>query len=148
MGSPMINAAHCPQLRETIFKSTRSFLDGMRLLIVADSSPTHTHRWAHWFRDRGSRVTVLSPFLDEIEGVRVVRFPRERCWYHAVPKARMLVDYLPFRRLIAQLDPQLIHFHFLSEAGRAWYWDGLRPPVISSTWGQDAIFDLGPRPKA
>jgi glycosyltransferase involved in cell wall biosynthesis len=144
----MIETAQRPQHRAPIFKSTHSFLDGLRLLIVADSSTTHTHRWAHWFRDRGSQVTVLSPFSDGIDGVRVEQFPRQRHWYHSVPKARMLVDYLPFRRLIAALDPQLIHFHFVSEGGRAWYWDGLLTPVVSSTWGQDAIFDLGPRPKA
>jgi glycosyltransferase involved in cell wall biosynthesis len=123
-------------------------LKGLRLLIVADSSTTHTHRWAHWARDGGASVTVLSPFADAIEGVRVVKFPPEKKWYHKIPKARMVLDLFPFRRLLREIDPQLIHFHFVSEGGRAFYWDKVRVPMVASTWGQDVIFDKGPDVKA
>jgi glycosyltransferase involved in cell wall biosynthesis len=120
---------------------------GLRLLIVADSSTTHTHRGAHWARDAGAAVTVLSPYADPIEGVRVVKFPPDKRWYHKIPKARMLLDLLPFRRVIREIDPQLIHFHFVSEGGRAFYWDNIRVPMVASTWGQDVIFDRTPSPK-
>jgi glycosyltransferase involved in cell wall biosynthesis len=123
-------------------------LKGLRLLIVADSSTTHTHRWAHWARDAGAVVTVLSPFEDPIEGVPVAKFPPEKKWYHKIPKARMLLDLMPFRRLIREIDPQLIHFHFVSEGGRAFYWNNVRVPMVASTWGQDVIFDKGPDLKA
>lgn len=123
-------------------------LEGVRLLIVADSSTTHTHRWAQWAASEGMVVTVLSPFSDPIDGVRVVKFPPEKKWYHRIPKARMLLDLIPFRRLIRQIDPQLIHFHFVSEGGRAFYWDRVRVPMVASTWGQDVIFDKGPDPRA
>jgi glycosyltransferase involved in cell wall biosynthesis len=128
--------------------SSGGILRGLRLLIVADSSTTHTHRWAHWARDAGAVVTVLSPFGDPIEGVRVVKFPPARRWYHRIPKARMLLDLFPFKRLIRAIDPQLIHFHFVSEGGRAFYWNDVRVPMVASTWGQDVIFDKGPDPKA
>lgn len=123
-------------------------LEGVRLLIVADSSTTHTHRWAQWAASEGMIVTVLSPFSDPIDGVRVVKFPPEKKWYHRIPKARMLLDLIPFRRLIRQINPQLIHFHFVSEGGRAFYWDRVRVPMVASTWGQDVIFDQGPDPRA
>jgi glycosyltransferase involved in cell wall biosynthesis len=121
---------------------------GFRLLIVADSSTTHTHRWAQWFASRGSDVTVLSHVGDAIQGVRVVKFPPRRRWYHRIPKLRMLLDCRPFRQLVRQIDPQLIHFHFVSEGGRAFYWDAIDVPMVASSWGQDVIFDTGPRPKA
>jgi glycosyltransferase involved in cell wall biosynthesis len=120
---------------------------GVRLLVVADSSTTHTHRWAHWARDAGAVVTVLSPYADPIEGVRVVKFPPDKRWYHRIPKARMLLDLLPFRRVIREIDPQLIHFHFVSEGGRAFYWDNVRVPMVASTWGQDVIWDRTPTPR-
>jgi len=60
----------------------------------------------------------------------------------------MLADYFPFKALIRHLDPQLIHFHFVSEGGRWFYWNGIDVPMVASTWGQDVIFDTGPRPKA
>jgi glycosyltransferase involved in cell wall biosynthesis len=123
-------------------------LKGLRLLIVADSSTTHTHRWALWAREAGAVVTVLSPFADPIEGVRVVQFPPRRRWYHRIPKARMLMDLFPFRALIREVDPQLIHFHFVSEGGRAFYWDKVNVPMVASTWGQDVIFDKGADRKA
>jgi glycosyltransferase involved in cell wall biosynthesis len=93
-------------------------------------------------------VTVLSPFWDPIEGVRVVKFPPDKRWYHKIPKARMLLDLIPFRRMLRAIDPQLIHFHFVSEGGRAFYWDGVKAPMVASTWGQDVIFDKGPDPRA
>jgi glycosyltransferase involved in cell wall biosynthesis len=123
-------------------------LRGLRLLIVADSSSTHTHRWAHWARGGGAEVTVLSTFPDGIEGVNVVHFPGEPRWYHRIPKVRMLADYPRFRRLIRRLAPQLIHFHFISEGGRAFYWDAIDVPMVGSSWGQDVIFDVGATAKA
>src|ERR1041384_558054 len=96
------------------------FLKNLRLLIVADSSTTHTLRWAQYFRDRGVDLTILSHAAEPIEGVRVIQFPGKH-WYHHIPKLRMLLDYQPFQKLIRQLDPQLIHFHFVSEGGRAFY---------------------------
>jgi glycosyltransferase involved in cell wall biosynthesis len=124
-----------------------SFLKNLRLLIVADSSTTHTHRWAEYFRDRGVDLTVLTHAAEQIPGVRVIQFPQKH-WYHHIPKLRMLLDYQPFQKLIRQLDPQLIHFHFVSEGGRAFYWDRINVPMIASTWGQDVIFDNGPYPGA
>jgi L-malate glycosyltransferase len=122
-------------------------LAGLRLLIVADSSTTHTHRWAQWFRDRAAVVTVLSPFDDPIEGVRVEKFPSRARWYHRIPKLRNLPDLPAFKRLINNINPQLIHFHFVSEGGRAFYWDRVDVPMVASSWGQDVIFDSGPQPK-
>lgn len=129
-------------------ESEKSGLHGVRLLIVADSSTTHTHRWAKWAAAEGMVVTVVSPFDDPIDGVRVVKFPAEKKWYHRIPKARMLLDLFPFRRLVREIDPQLVHFHFVSEGGRAFYWDRVRVPMVASTWGQDVIFDKGPDPRA
>src|SRR5882762_4662966 len=123
------------------------FLRNLRLLIVADSSTTHTLRWAQHFRDRGCDLTILSHVPDPIDGVRVIQFPQKH-WYHRVPKLRMLLDYAPFQKLIRQLDPELIHFHFVSEGGRAFYWDRINVPMIATTWGQDVIFDNGPYPGA
>jgi glycosyltransferase involved in cell wall biosynthesis len=124
-----------------------SFPRNLRLLIVADSSTTHTLRWAEYFRDRGVDLTILTHASEQIPGVRVIQFPQQR-WYHRVPKLRMLLDYSPFQKLIRQLDPQLIHFHFVSEGGRAFYWDRINVPMIATTWGQDVIFDNGPYPGA
>jgi len=119
---------------------------GARLLVVADSSTTHTVRWAQWAAGAGAEVTVLSPFADAIAGVRVVKFPGEG-FVHKIPKLKTILGYPSFRKLIKTLDPQLIHFHFVCESGRAWYWDKIDVPMIASTWGQDVVFDGPPHPK-
>ncbi|HEV8293142.1 MAG TPA: glycosyltransferase [Tepidisphaeraceae bacterium] len=141
-----------PSTRTTVEKNGDAalfspFLRNLRLLIVADSSTTHTLRWAEHFRDRGCDLTILTHASEQIPGVRVIQFPQKH-WYHRVPKLRMLLDYAPFQKLIRQLDPQLIHFHFVSEGGRAFYWDRINVPMIATTWGQDVIFDNGPYPGA
>jgi glycosyltransferase involved in cell wall biosynthesis len=123
------------------------FMKGLRLLIVADSSTTHTERWAKWYAQRGAKISVLSFAPDPIEGVNVVHFPTPR-WYSKIPKVKVALDYLPFKRIIRELDPQLIHFHFVSEGGRWWYWNHVDVPMVASTWGQDVIFDTGPYPGA
>ena len=133
-------------LEATPTRSSRSVLKNLRLLIVADSSTTHTHRWARWASENGAIVTVLSIAPDPIQGATVEHFPGKR-WYHRIPKVRMLLDLIPFRRLLRKIDPQLIHFHFVSEGGRAFYWDRVNVPMIASTWGQDVIFDTGPNAK-
>lgn len=120
-----------------------AFVKGLRLLMVADSSSTHTQRWAQHFVGRGAEVTVLSCRNVLIHGVEVIPFPMEEKWYHRVPKLRVAGDYWPFRRLVREIDPQLIHFHFVSEGGRTFYWNGIDVPMIASTWGQDVIFDNG-----
>src|SRR5688572_10793704 len=127
-------------------QQTRSVLAGLRLLIVADSSTTHTHRWAQWASRGGANVTVLSIAPDPIAGATVEHFPSPR-WYHRIPKVRILLDLIPFRRLMRKIDPQLVHFHFVSEGGRAFYWDNIYVPMIASTWGQDVIFDTGHYPR-
>ena len=120
-------------------------LKGLRLLIVADATTTHTHRWSQFFADRGADVTVLSWFEGKIDRVKVVVFPPRRRWYHRVPKLRLWMDCRPMRQLVRRIDPQIIHFHFVCEGGRAYYWDALaNVPVIASSWGQDVIFDNGP----
>ncbi len=121
-----------------------SFLKSLRLLIIADSSTTHTHRWSQWFASRGANVTVLSHVPDPITNVRIIKFPQQKRWYHKVPKLRMLLDYKPFHQLIKDINPNLIHFHFVSEGGRALYWNNINIPMVASTWGQDVIFDNGP----
>src|SRR3954464_1911702 len=136
-----------PEKKADAPRFSPSFLKGLRLLIVADSSTTHTLRWAEHFRDCGCDLTILTHATEPIEGVRVITFPQKH-WYHHIPKLRMLLDYQPFQKLIRQLDPQLIHFHFVSEGGRAFYWDRINVPMIATTWGQDVIFDNGPYPGA
>src|SRR5688572_25517021 len=123
------------------------WIKDLRLLVVSDSSSTHTHRWTHWFRDRGAKVSVLSTFPDKIDGVNVIHFPGRK-WYSRIPKLRMVLDYMPFRQIIRDIDPQLIHFHFVSEGGRAYFWEKIDVPMVASSWGQDVIFDTGPQPKA
>ena len=83
-------------------------LRGLRLLIVADSSTTHTHRWAKWAAGGGAHVTVLSTFPDPIVGVSVVHFPGPPRWYHRIPKVRTLADYPRFRRLIRERRRHLL----------------------------------------
>jgi glycosyltransferase involved in cell wall biosynthesis len=137
-----------PNVREGDDGSAPSFIRDLRLLMVADTASTHTHRWASHFLQRGARITILSCHNEPVPGADVIYFPGRRRWYHAVPKVRMLMDYLPFQRLVRDIDPQLVHFHFISEGGRAFYWDRIGVPMVASSWGQDVIFDNGPNPRA
>lgn len=118
----------------------------MRLMIVSESNRVHTQRWSRSLAQRGHDVTVLSESQTPIAGVKVIPFrvPGLSARYARGFWGRY-TKYI--RQLLAEHDPDLIHYHFL----RA---DVLTPedrdgrPLVISTWGSDVIVDHGDLPEA
>lgn len=129
-----------------------SKLAGRRLLMVAPSSSTHTHRWSRYFVSRGMTVQVISPFADPIEGVRVVQFPGRRRWYHWLKGLHLYIDYLRWRRIVREFGPDIVHVHYTDGGSRnRFYYNGVKRLIVS-TWGSDVVespeFPLSEKQKA
>ena len=115
-------------------------MSGMRvsnswhLCYLADAADIHTQRWAWHFAERGHRVTVISLNPFDLEGVNVVYIKPATRW----PRLNYIVSALTVRRLIRQLQPDILHAHYATGHGLLGAIAGLHPFVVTA-WGTDIL---------
>ena len=105
----------------------------MKVFILADALSIHTIRWAEYFRDRGDEVHLASFRKAPIEGVT----------FHALStyglgRAGYLLNIARLRKLGAQLQPDIVHAHYVTSYGFLAAAAGLRPLVVTA-WGSDVL---------
>lgn len=108
----------------------------MRLLFIADGRSIHTQRWVEYFAGRGHEVHLITydPMERVIAGVKeYVLTSRWKNLYLAfIPR------HLAIRKIVRQVNPDLIHAHFIAKYG--FHLPGLgRCPTIVSAWGDDVL---------
>ena len=128
----------------------------MRILMVAESATVHTHRWAHFFQDRGDTVLVVSQTADPIAGIQVVQFPPSDSWWSPSSAPAVWRWMATLARRLAELattpgeayNPDIVHIHYLTADVRNYfYYRGVSGLVVSA-YGSDVVFDKGnPRPE-
>lgn len=113
----------------------------LRLVFVANPTHVLVERWVNFLAGRGHEVTVLDGFdfpdprgLDE--GVRVVRYDARGPI--RLPLAPTLHARRTLRRLLARIEPDVVHGHALKRYGWQVGVAGWHPYVIS-TWGSDVL---------
>jgi glycosyltransferase involved in cell wall biosynthesis len=104
----------------------------MRLAYLSIGRHIHTERWLRYFVERGHDVHLLTVQPGPIPGVTV----------HDItttlgPKpVRYAASLVRVRALLARLDPDVLHTHFLTGYGY-WGWlSGMRPFLLT-VWGDD-----------
>ena len=108
----------------------------MNLLYIADSTSIHTRRWVEYFRDAGHQVSIitLGRKTESIRGVRhLANFNQ---FYYGSPA--FLPVLLRTRKIIRQLNPQILHAHFVHQYGWLGALAGRRPFVLTA-WGTDIL---------
>jgi L-malate glycosyltransferase len=122
----------------------------LRILGVGDAKSRHFARWATRLAERGHEVHIASgrvnPRAGELDGLHVHQFldldPLLR-----VPLVRRFRMARALAGLARQVQPDVVHSHYLMPYG---YWTaraGLGPLVVSP-WGKDAIVDAWLSPEA
>ncbi len=106
----------------------------MRVVYLADAPYIHTRRWVQHFVRAGWDVHVISFRPAEIEGATVHYVHG----FERIGRARYLVHARRVRRLVASLEPDLLHAHHLTSYG---FLAGLCDvqPTIVSVWGTDIL---------
>lgn len=105
----------------------------MRICYLADAASSHTERWCRYFAGAGHDVHVFSLRPAVIPGVTV---------HQLVPWLPGKVGYLTvlgrLREMLAHLQPDLVHAHYLTSYGLLGVMAGYRPLIVSM-WGSDVL---------
>jgi L-malate glycosyltransferase len=106
------------------------------LLLIADGRSIHTHRWAEYFEEGEHEVLLFTydPMNRRIDGVtEYILTSRWTNLYLAfIPR------HLAIKRLVKQINPDLVHAHFIAKYGFHLPDLGFRPSLVSA-WGDDVL---------
>lgn len=116
--------------------------------MVGEASDPHIQKWAGCFARRGWSVTVVSETQHPIENVDVREFPGADRWWSRLPRVRFgggwqrwLAGWLDWRRLLSEVNPHLVHIHYVTpDARNYFYYRGVENLVVS-VYGADVVFE-------
>lgn len=108
----------------------------MILLLIADGRSIHTQRWAEYFAQKGHEVHLATydPMSRSLPGV--TEHDLTSRWNNLY--LAFLPRQLQIARLVREIQPDIIHAHFIAKYG--FHLPGLhfRPAVVSA-WGDDVL---------
>jgi glycosyltransferase involved in cell wall biosynthesis len=116
----------------------------LRLAFLGDPNSIHLRRWAGWFGERGHVTSLLVPEGREVaEGMpSPISVERFRPYYSGrFRPAGYLAERRSLRELIAQLGPDVVHAHYLTEYGWHAWMSGFHPYAVT-VWGSDVTISL------
>jgi len=108
-------------------------LPHLRICYIGDAASIHTEKWARTFA-RDHEVHVISFRPHTIPGVRVHHLGG----LGALGKARYPLQLPAIRRLLRQIDPDVVHALALTSYGFMAALAGRRP-LVTSVWGYDIL---------
>jgi glycosyltransferase involved in cell wall biosynthesis len=104
----------------------------VRLAFLSIGRHIHTERWIRWFAERGHDCHLLTVQPGPVPGVTVHDITT-----HRGPKPlRYLWSLRRVRRLLGELQPDLLNTHFLTGYGYWGHFAGFHPNVLT-VWGDD-----------
>ncbi len=109
----------------------------MKILFLAPANNYHTHKWCGYFVSRGYEVHVISFFPGTVEGVTVHFLDCGVDWQQADrKKLKYLLKTPKIRRIVSEIDPDIISVHYATSYGTAAGIAGLKNYALS-VWGGD-----------
>jgi glycosyltransferase involved in cell wall biosynthesis len=104
----------------------------LRIAYLSIGRHVHTERWIRYFVQRGHECHLLTVQPGPIDGVQI----------HDITTAaptkpfRYLRSLRVLRRILREIEPDLLHTHFLTGYGYWGYFSGFHPNVLT-VWGDD-----------
>ena len=103
----------------------------MRICFIGDGNSIHVQRWVGWFGARHEVLLLSTTAGAAVENQRVLDLPSERA-----RGTRLLRSLAMVRRALASYKPDLLHSHYINEAG--WLGAAARTrPLVVTAWGSD-----------
>lgn len=106
----------------------------LRLCFVGDPRSIHTVRWVRFFAGRGHEVALVSAHPPRNELKVDIYQPLSAAGH--VHGTRILTNILELRRFLRKSKPDILHAHYINEAGWLCALSGFRPFVLTA-WGSD-----------
>lgn len=103
----------------------------MRICFIGDAAAIHTQRWVRWFAADHEVFVISTTAADSMPEYEVAQLPIE-----TAPGLRLLRSLRMVRQVLAAYQPDLLHSHYINEAG----WFGAasrRRPLVVTAWGSD-----------
>ena len=113
----------------------------LRLAFLADPTSIHTRRWLTFFAQRGHDVHLLVADEQEIDpdlAAVITAHRYGRLGRRLVPMLSAVRVRSGLRRLLAQIQPDILHAHYLSRYGWLARLSGFHPYVVT-LWGSDVL---------
>lgn len=104
----------------------------LRLAFLSIGRHIHTERWIRWFSDRGHDCHLLTVQPGPVEGVTVHDISSS----FGPKPLRYAQSLVKVRRLLKQIQPDLLNTHFLTGYGYWGRFSGFHPNVLT-VWGDD-----------
>ena len=103
----------------------------MKLCFIGDPRSVHTQRWVRWFAPHHEVVFISTAPDHELAEFRVCELPTS-----AKPGMRLLSSVQVVRNVLAEERPDIVHAHYINEAG--WFASAARRrPFVITAWGSD-----------
>lgn len=103
----------------------------MRICFIGDPSSIHFRRWVDWFATRHQVGVISTAASDQLDDHCLATLPMR-----SLPGARLVASALQVRRIISRWQPDVVHCHYINEAGWLGAAAGFHPLVITA-WGSD-----------
>jgi glycosyltransferase involved in cell wall biosynthesis len=112
----------------------------IKLALLAHAQSAHFQRWASWFGARGHDVHFLTftPRPVPNATMHVIDIGE---WYQEMPRWRYALAVPKVKRLLEELQPDVVHAHYLTSWGMIAALAGRRPLVVSAR-GSDVNLSL------
>jgi len=110
----------------------------MKICYFADAQNIHTQRWVKYFVERGHEIHLISFKKAEIENI---------CFHYIGPLIRvshfsilflLFLKFIKIKKIIKEINPDIIHGHYLLEHGFYAATSGFNPLIVSA-WGSDVL---------
>jgi glycosyltransferase involved in cell wall biosynthesis len=106
----------------------------LKLCYLANGKSIHTLKWIRYFAEKGHDVHLVTfDDTDQIEGVGVhnIRYRSKLAYPFRI---------LDVREVIREIDPDILHAHFVSHYGVYAALSGFQPLVVTA-WGSDILIE-------
>jgi len=117
----------------------------VKICYLADGKSIHTQKWVRFFANRNHEVHLLS--FQEPRGLDVIFHPLKRSFLLQISpstpsyrKIGYLTSFREVKRVVRQLEPDILHAHWATSYGLMGAFSGWHPFFLS-TWGSD-VFDF------
>ena len=110
----------------------------MKILFIADSTSIHTQRWIKYFQEKGNEIFIITigKVTHELPGVtHLANFES-----FSYSNLRCINILLQTKKIIKNLNPHILHSHFVHQCGWLGALTNFHPFVLTG-WGTD-IFKL------